>query len=144
MNCVNLSNVFTLWKASQFTCQQFKGDCIFFCQTDYKLYLHTVIFYAKYLWSSFPKSRSTEMKKKKRALFSITGFVLITIQCLSVREALRHYKEAALWSPRLNCISSINGPPIIKFQCTNTATASSAKEIANPITGPMQIREKSA
>lgn len=120
-----------------------KETVFLFCQTDYKLYLHNVIFYAKYLWSSFPQSRSTEMKKKMSVIFNYR-FVLITIQCLSVREALRHYKEAGLWIPKLNCISSINGPPIIKFQCTNTATASSAKEIANPITGPMQIREKSA
>lgn len=122
-----------------------KETVFFFCQTDYKLYLHTVIFYAKYLWSSFPQSRSTEMKKKTSVIFNYRFCVKsLYIQCLSVREALRHYKEAGLWSPRLNCISSINGPPIIKFQCTNTATASSAKEIANPITGPMQIREKSA
>lgn len=45
-----------------------KETVFFFGQTDYKLYLHTVIFYAKYLWSSFPKSRSTEMKKKKTSV----------------------------------------------------------------------------
>lgn len=85
LNCVNLSNVFTLWKASQFTCQQFKGDCIFFCQTDYKLYLHTVIFYAKYLWSSFPQSRSTEMIKKPSIIFnyrfSVNHYTFSVFQC---------------------------------------------------------------
>lgn len=62
-----------------------KETVFFFGQTDYKLYLHTVIFYAKYLWSSFPQSRSTEMKKKTSVIFNyrfcVNHYTFSVFQC---------------------------------------------------------------
>lgn len=147
LNCVNLSNVLTIWTASQFTCQQFKGDCFFLAKLITNLnYLQTVIFYAKYLWSSFLQSRSTEMKKKKKTsvIFNYRFCVNHYWVSFSAPRSITRRRGREVPGSIAPLPSRDSRPLIIKFHCTNIATASSAKEIVNTITGPLQIREKSA
>lgn len=86
----------------------------------------------------FSQSRSTEMKKKTSVIFNyrfcVNHYTFSVFQCERLCSITRR--------PGCEVPGSINGPPIIKFQCTNTATASSAKEIANPITVLDQCRSE--
>lgn len=121
------------------------ADWGFFGQTNYKLYLHTLLYFMPNTCDQvFLNLGQLRWKKKKKTsvIFNYRFCVNHYSVSFSALRSITRRRGREVPGSIASFPSRDSRPPIIKFHCTNTATASSAKKIVNLITGPGRRSER--